>query len=252
MEPNRIAEAAGLLAAAREARTRIAALPVSASPQSVREAHAIQDEVVKRTGAEVGAYKANAPNASSEGMRGLIFAPVILASPASFPVAEAPQCGIEGEVAFRFRRDFPARAAPYSREDVASALDACVAIEVVSSRYADSDTATKLDKLADNVSNAGLVVGAPVPDWTGLDLGQIKVRLTVNGTVVVEKAGGHPDNDPLGVAVALVEMMRGAGGMKAGHYVTCGSYTGLRYFKPGDHCHVAFEGLGEAELTLSP
>lgn len=251
MDPHRIAEAAGLLAGARISGTRIAALPAGATPQSVREAHAIQDEVVKRTGAEVGAYKANAPTASSEGMRGLIFAPVIRASPAVFPTAEAPQCGIEGEVAFRFRRDLPPRAAPYSREEVASALDACAAIEVVSSRYADSDTATVLDKLADNVSNGGFVHGALREDWQGLDLAQIKVKLTVNGTVVVEKPGGHPINDPLGVAVALVEMMREAGGVKAGQYVTCGSYTGLRYFKPGDRCHVVFEGLGGAELTFT-
>jgi 2-keto-4-pentenoate hydratase len=252
MDPTRIAEAAGLLAAARQSRARIAALPANATPQSVREAHAIQDEVVKRTGAQVGAYKANAPSATSEGVRGLVFAPVIRTSPASFPTDEAPQCGIEGEVAFRFLRDLPGRAAPYSRQEVATALDACAAIEVVSSRYADSDTATVLDKLADNISNGGFVAGALVEDWQRLDLSQIKVRLTVNGETVVEKAGGHPIGDPLGVAVALVEMMRSAGGVKAGQYVTCGSYTGLRYFKPGDHCQVAFEGLGEAELTFTP
>ncbi|MDB5379733.1 MAG: putative hydratase/decarboxylase family protein [Rubritepida sp.] len=252
MDPTRIAEAAGLLAAARQSGTRIAALPASATPQSVREAHAIQDEVVKRTGAQVGAYKANAPSATSEGVRGLIFAPMIHASPAIFPTGDAPQCGIEGEVAFRFRRDLPSRAAPYSREEVASALEACAAIEVVSSRYADSDTATVLDKLADNISNGGFVPGAPVADWRALDLGQIKVRLSVNGETVVEKPGGHPIGDPLGVAVALVEMMRSAGGVKAGQYVTCGSYTGLRYFKPGDRCKVVFEGLGEAELTFTP
>jgi 2-keto-4-pentenoate hydratase len=230
MDPNRIAEAVGLLAAARLSGTRIAALPAGASPQFVREAHAIQDQVAKRTAAEVGAYKANAPNATSEGVRGLIFAPAIHASPASFPTATAP----------------------YSREEVAAALDACAALEVVSSRYADSDTATVLDKLADNISNGGFVPGALVEDWRGLDLGQIKVRLSVNGETVVEKVGGHPIGDPLGVAVALVEMMRNAGGVKAGQYVTCGSYTGLRYFKPGDRCHVVFEGLGEAELTFTP
>lgn len=252
MDPHRIAEAAGLLAGARLSGTRIAALPAGATPQSVREAHAIQDEVVKRTGAQVGAYKANAPTATSEGVRGLVFAPSIHPSPAVFPTGDAPQCGIEGEVAFRFRQDLPPRAAPYSREEVAAALDACAAIEVVSSRYTDSDTATTLDKLADNVSNGGFVPGALREDWRGLDLGQLKVKLTVNGTTVVEKVGGHPINDPVGVAVALVEMMRNAGGVKAGQYVTCGSYTGLRYFKPGDHCHVAFEGLGEAELTFTP
>lgn len=252
MDPTRIAEAAGLLAAARQAGTRIATLPAGASPHFVREAHAIQDEVAHRTGAQVGAFKANAPTASSEGVRGLIFAPVIHTSPARFPVTEAPQCGIEGEVAFRFRRDLPPRAAPYSRDEVAAGLEACVAIEVVSSRFADAEAATKLDKLADNISNGGLVLAAPVEDWRGLDLARIKVRLTVNGATVVEKAGGHPIDDPLGVAVALVEMMRNAGGVKAGQYVTCGSYTGLLYFQPGDHCHVAFEGLGEAELTFSP
>jgi 2-keto-4-pentenoate hydratase len=252
MDTARIAEAAGLLAGARSTRTRIAALPASATPQSVREAHAIQDEVAKRTGAVVGAYKANAPTASSEGLRGLIFAPVIFASPVVFPTAEAPQCGIEGEVAFRFRQDMPPRAAPYSRDEVAAAVDACAAIEVVSSRYADSGTATVLDKLADNISNGGFVPGALLKDWRGLDLGQIKVKLTVNGETVVEKAGGHPIGDPLGVAVALVDMMRSAAGVKAGQYVTTGSYTGLRYFKPGDRCHVVFEGLGEAELSFTP
>nr|WP_314070293.1 fumarylacetoacetate hydrolase family protein [uncultured Roseococcus sp.] len=251
MDPKRIDEAAGLLVDARQSGTRIPVLPVSAAPESVREAHAIQDEVAKRLGATIGAYKANAPTATSEGVRGLIFASGLRVSPATFPVAEAPQCGIEGEVAFRFRRDLPARAAPYAREEIIAALDACAAIEVVSSRYADPGAATVRDKLADNVSNAGFVPGAVQPDWTGLDLARIKVRLEVNGEPIVEKVGGHPIDDPLAVAVALVEMMRQAGGVKAGQYVTCGSYTGLLYFNPGDHFRVVFEGLGEAELTFT-
>jgi 2-keto-4-pentenoate hydratase len=51
--------------------------------------------------------------------------------------------------------------------------------------------------------------------------------------------------------VALVELMRGAGGMKAGQYATTSSWTGLPYYKPGDHCRAIFEGLGEAELTFT-
>lgn len=251
MDPKRIDEAAGLLVEARKSSTRIPVLPASATPESVREAHAIQDEVARRLGVAIGAFKANAPTATSEGMRGLIFAPVVHASPAAFPVAEAPQCGIEGEVAFRFRRDLPPRAAPYPREEIVAALDACAAIEVVSSRYADPAAATVRDKLADNVSNAGFVPGPVRQDWQGLDLARIKVRLEVNGEAVVEKAGGHPIDDPLAVAVALVEMMRDAGGVKAGQYVTCGSYTGLLYFNPGDRFRVVFEGLGEAELTFT-
>jgi len=251
MDAHQTAEAAALLAEARRSRSRIASLPAALSPQTVREAHAIQDAVTARLGWPIGGYKANAPSPSSEGVRGVIYAQLVHASPAAFPIADGPQCGVEGEVAFRLRQDLPSRAAPYSRAEVAAAVDACVAIEVVSSRFADAETATKLDKLADGISNGGLVVGPALENWRGLDLARIKVRLTVNGETVVDKAGGHPNDDPLLVATALVDMMRGAGGVKAGQVITCGSYTGLRYFKPGDRCHVAFEGLGEAELTFT-
>lgn len=167
-------------------------------------------------------------------------------------MSEAPQCGVEGEVAFRFRRDLPPRATPYSREEVAAAVDACAAIEIVTSRYVDPDAATVLDKLADCVSNGGFVHGEAITDWYRLDLGKLKVTLTINGATVLEQIGGHPNGDPLGIAVALVEMMRVAGGVKAGQFVTCGSCTGLRYFQPGDRCSVHFDGLGAAEVTFTP
>ncbi|WP_424812272.1 fumarylacetoacetate hydrolase family protein [Roseococcus sp. YIM B11640] len=251
MDPARIAAAAERLIAARRDGARIPPFPPEASPQSVREAHAVQDAVTRALGLRVGAFKANAPNATTEGLRAPIYARVVHNSPAAFPSAEAPQCGIEGEVAFRFLRDLPPRAAPYGREEVAAAVEACVAIEVVSSRFADPAAATVLDRLADSIANGGLVVGSGRADWRGLDLATIHVRLTVNGEPVVDKAGGHPNNDPLLVATSLVEMMREAGGVAAGQVVTCGSYTGLRYISPGDRCAVEFQGLGRAELVFA-
>ena len=67
---------------------------------------------------------------------------------------------------------------------------------------------SNLEKLADCISNGGFVHAAPVGDWRGLELGKLKVTLTVNGATVLEQVGGHPTGDPLGVAVALVNMMR--------------------------------------------
>ena len=72
--------------------------------------------------------------------------------------------------------------------------------------------------------------------------------MIVNGATVLEQVGGHPTGDPLGIAA---ELMRGAGGVKAGQMVTCGSCTGLRYLIPGDVCGVRFEGLGAAEVMFS-
>lgn len=269
MDPTRIAQAAALLVAARQQRSRIGPLPAACCPQSVADAHAIQDAVTAMLGAEVGAFKANAPAANGlikpasrspadapwlipEGVRAPIYAPTIRVSPASILAAEMPQCGVEGEVAFRFHRDLPRRPTPYTREEIAASVDACAAIEVVSSRFANPEAATFFDKLADCVSNGGFVHGETTRDWHGLDFGPLRVTLAVNGETVLEQAGGHPTGDPLGIVVALVEMMRATGGVTAGQFVTCGSYTGLRYLKPGDVCGVGFAGLGAAEVRFAP
>ena len=198
----------------------------------------------------MGAYKAMAP-AHGEPTRGVIYADTIHASPARIPAADVPQCGVEGEVAFVFRRDLPPRPAAYTRDEVSDAVDACAAIELVTSRYRNSDTASNLQKLADNISNGAFVHAAPSAGWRGLELGKLKVTLTVNGSAVLEQVGGHATGDPLGIAVALANMMREQGGVRAGQFVTCGTYTGLRYLKPGDVCGVRFEGLGAAEVTFT-
>jgi 2-keto-4-pentenoate hydratase len=250
MDQAHIAEAAALLVAARRGGSRIPLPPPASRPTSVAEAHAIQDAVTATLGAAVGAFKANAP-AGAEPTRGVIYAPSVHSSPSRIPAFLVPQCGVEGEVAFIFRADLPPRSTPYTREEVAAVVDACPAIEVVTSRYADPDAASALDKLADGINNGAFVHGAPIRHWQGLELGKLEVTLTVNGTPVLQQIGGHPTGDPLGIAVALVEMMRGGPGVRAGQFVTCGSCTGLRYLKPGDVCGVQFEGLGAAEVTFS-
>jgi 2-keto-4-pentenoate hydratase len=250
MDAQQIANAAALLVKARHGGPLLAELPAEARPASVTDAHAIQDAVTAALGKPVGAFKAMAP-ASGDATRGVIYADTVHSSPARIPAAEVPQCGVEGEVAFVFRRDLPVREAPYSRDEVAAAVDACAAIEVVTSRYRNSDAVTNLEKLADCISNGAFVHAAPPADWRSLDLGKLKVTLTVNDAPVLEQVGGHPTGDPLGVAVALANMMRDKGGVRAGQFVTCGSWTGLRYLQPGDVCGVRFEGLGTAEVTFT-
>jgi 2-keto-4-pentenoate hydratase len=249
MDTPQINRAAALLVEARRNRTLLDDLPADATPATVAAAHAIQDAVTAGLGKPVGAYKAMAP-AHGEPTRGVIYADTIHASPARIPAAEVPQCGVEGEVAFVFRRDLPPREAPYSRDEVAGAVDACAAIELVTSRYRNSDAASNLQKLADSISNGAFVHAGPAADWRNLELGKLKVTLTVNGTPVLEQVGGHATGDPLGIAVVLANMMREQGGVRAGQFVTCGTYTGLRYLKPGDICGVRFEGLGAAEVTF--
>jgi len=250
MDTQQISQAAALLAGARRTGQLLESLPADATPATIAEGHAIQDAITAALGKPVGAYKAMAP-AHGEPTRGVIYADTIHPSPARIPVAAVPQCGVEGEVAFLFRRDLPPRPAAYTRDEVAAAVDACAAIELVSSRYRNSDAASNLQKLADSISNGAFVHAAPAAGWRGLELGKLKVTLTVNGSPVLEQTGGHATGDPLGIAAALVNMMREQAGVRAGQFVTCGTYTGLRYLKPGDVCRIAFEGLGAAEVMFT-
>ena len=247
MNQDQIAAAAALLVRARRDGSRLPALPVA--PPDIAAAHAIQDATAALLGEPVGAFKAAAVGDDAP-TRGLIYARTIRPSPARVPAAEVPLCGVEGEVAFRFTADLPARATPYTREEVARAVEPCAAIEVIDSRYQDQASRGMLEKLADCVSNGGFVHAAPVAAWQQLDLTNIHVTLLVNGAVVLDQNGGNPSGDPLRVATALANMLRDGRGVRAGQFVTCGTFTGLRFLKPGDTCTVRFAGLGEATVTF--
>ena len=246
MTEQEIATAAEILAEARRSGRLIDALPVV--PATIAEAHAIQDRVAALLGEAVGGFKAGAPP-DAEPTRGLIYARTIRSSPARVPPTEAPHCGVEGEIAFRFSRDLPAKATPYTRDEVAQAVAVLPAIEVVSGRYRDPRGRPNLEQLADCTINGGLVFGPETSNWSKLDLPGLHITMLVNGKTVLDEQGGHPFGDPLATAVALVNMM--SEGVKAGQIVTTGSWTGMDFLKAGDHCVVRFEGLGEAELVFA-
>jgi 2-keto-4-pentenoate hydratase len=242
-----IAACVEALSEARRSGTSIELLP--AAPSSVAEAHLIQDRVAAALGEAIGGYKINAMP-GEEPTRGLIYARMIRPSPARIAPAEAPHLGVEAEVAFRFARDLPARDAPYRREEVVEGMAALPAIEVVFSRFHDFLKRPPLEQLADNLNNGALALGSEMREWPRLDLARLRVTVEVNGETVVTQQGGHAGGDPAGFAVALVNAMRNAGGVKAGQIVTTGSWTGLLFLKPGDRCSIRFEALGAAEVIF--
>jgi 2-keto-4-pentenoate hydratase len=250
MNKQQIQRAAHVLVQSRRDMKPLTGLPDGLRPSSIGEALAIQDEVTLQLGKLIAGFKAMAP-ANGEPTRGVIYGGTIHASPCKLPASIVPQCGVEGEVAFIFRRDLPDRAAPYTRNEVAAVVDACAVIEVVHSRFAQKAPVSNLEKLADSISNGALVYDVPRSDWRDLQLGKLKVTLSVNGKSTLDQVGGHPTGDPLGVAVVLVNMWREKGGVRAGQLVTCGSFTGLKFLKPGDTCSVRFEGLGQAEVAFT-
>jgi 2-keto-4-pentenoate hydratase len=240
-------ECVELLARAREG-GRLQELPASCAPTSLEEAHAVQEALAAALGERIAGWKVMT---TPEGhiVRGALVQSRVVTTGATLAAAEVPLLGVEPEIAFRFERAIAPRAEAYSYEEVAAAVTAFLAIEVVDSRFSTYPATPLFHRVADFMSNGAFVVGPSIADWRRRDLAHADVELFCNGHLLARKAGGHPTGDPLLPAVALVNDIR-ARGIDAGQIVTTGSYAGLHHGKPGKGVRAVFHGIGEVGVKF--
>ena len=244
MDQRAVAQAAQLLVAARRTGRLLDALPAACKPQTLEDAFAIQDATLAALGETVAGWKVSVVDGRV--VRGALMGSRVFTSGARVQAAMVPLLGIEAEIAFRFERDLPAR--KHSYEDVAAAVSAFAAIEIVDSRFRDHQAVSAQERNADLVTNGGFVRGAPVADWRKLDLTTIAVILTIGGEQIVKRNGGHAAGDPLLPAVALANDL--TCGIRAGQFVTTGTYTGLTFAKPGQTVVAEFAGFGGVAVSF--
>ncbi len=256
-DDERLRRGAQLLVALRRACPRPVSLPAELAPRSEAEAYRLQRATAHALGARIGGWKV-AMNDPISGSCAPVYAADLQRSPAcaAFPITARP--GIEPEIAFSLAHDLPplAPGQRYGRAQVMEAIGAAhAAIEIVVSRFQSHEGAALLDRLADNISNGGLVVGPPCRDWRRLELGALALRLTLQASgaaaSVHEARGGHSLGDPLLPLLWLANQRAQHGaGLRAGEIVTTGSCAGLHYAASGARVSAWFEGLGSAELVL--
>ncbi len=242
MDQRAVAQATELPVAARRTGKLLDGLPDACKPQTLDDAHAIQDATLAALGETVAGFKVAIVDGRVA--RGAIMASRVFESGAQVKAAAMPLLGIEAEIAFRVERDMPA--GKYSYDDVAAAVSAFAAIEIVDSRFRDHTAVSAQERNADFVTNGGFVRGAPAADWRSLDLKNIAVTLTIGGEEIVKRHGGHAAGDPLLPAVALANDL--PGGIRAGQFVTTGTYTGLTFAKAGQTVVAEFAGVGKVEV----
>ena len=250
MRETSINQAASMLMAVRQGGPRLANLG-AAAPTTEAASWAVQQEVLRRMGGGIGGYKCAAPPGKpSSG--GIMAASGIKAAPCRWAVPAGEKIGIETEICFRLGQDLPARAKPYSQEEVLDAVVGCFpAIELVSSRYQDPKAVSPAEAMADSIAHAGLVFGADVPDWRLRDLGTLTVRQSCGGQVQVEKVGGNPSGHPFVPLVWLANHLPSIGlQLRAGQLVTTGSCTGLLYVESHQRVTGGFLGFGEVSIDL--
>lgn len=243
MDAQAMERAARLLAQAWRSKQPLERLPEDCRPRDGAEALAIQAAVLAELGESVAGWKAAiVPERGL--MIGLVPRSRVFASGADIPSDLFSMLGIEAEIAFRFDRGLPPRAAPYERGEIEDAVTAFPAIELVDTRYPSYERAHFLDRAADFLSNGGFVAGSAQPDWQSFDLELIEASVTIDGEERVRRSGGHASRDPLLPAIALVNHLRLTTGVPAGAFVTTGTYTGLELAGPRSAVEARFEDFG--------
>lgn len=212
----------------------------------------MQDLIVDKLRVHVAAWKVGAASPVSRPTCAPIFAGHVVKSPAHLLALRDGLNGVEAELAFHVGRDLPARAAPYTEEEVWQALDSLhVAIEYLDSRFRDRLAVPELAVLADNISNGGLCWGASAANWRAADLVKPAVQLVVDGAVAAKAVGGNTAGHPKRLVTWLANHLARRGRpLLADTFVTTGSHTGLCIAPLRAPVIACFTGLGEAQLTL--
>jgi 2-keto-4-pentenoate hydratase len=147
----------------------------------------------------------------------------------------------------------PVRANPYSREEVLAAVASChPAIEELESGLVNPALPeVALSKDADLQMHGGLVYGPAFADWRSCDFTKEYVKLAIDGVVRVERTGSNKSGDLLRLLPWLAnEGSAWTGGLRAGQWITTGSWTGNIEAFSGAAVDVHFGTAGRAELQF--
>jgi 2-keto-4-pentenoate hydratase len=241
-----------LLLDARRTATPIADLPVELIPTSLDEVFWVQDTLAQAYG-EVGGYKIGAPTPEATP----IFAPMprawMAASGALLEGITYRYRGLEAEIAFLMGEDLPPRATPYTREEVIAAIASChPAIEELESAFIDPKAATNFAFLCDIQMHGSFIYGPAVPDWQTIEWTKEDVALAIDGSVRVERTGSNTSGDFLRLLPYLAnEGAARTGGLKAGQWVTTGSWTGNTQTTAGAQVDVSFAHAGRVSVKFA-
>jgi 2-keto-4-pentenoate hydratase len=226
MDDANILEAARLLARARKTGEPLLRLPEACRPRDAAEAYAIELALLEESAETLAGWKV-ALSSDHGLMMGLLVASRVHPTGAALDTGLFSMRGVEIEIAFRFDRAFPPRAAEYRRDEIERGVTALPGVEIVDTRFSSYDDTPALERMADFMSNGAFIVGAARSDWRDFDLTQLEAYVAFDGRDQARRTGGHPSRDPLLPAVALINRLRQSSGVGEGLIVTTGSYAGM-------------------------
>ena len=141
-----------------------------------------------------------------------------------------------------------------TEHDVLKAVRAAyIGIEIASSPIIDINSYGPAVIISDFGNNHGLIIGAPVDDWSSGALSEVPVSVEIDGKTVGEGPALPGLDGPLGAVKFLLEHMARYGrGDVSGQFVCSGALTGVHETSIGAESVVRFDGKGEIALDIVP
>jgi 2-keto-4-pentenoate hydratase len=246
---NILLQTAGTLLQARRTGNFLTGLPAAQLPLDISEVYFVQDAVAAAFG-QIGGWKIGAPTPTATP----VFAPMPLAwiapSGSTLSGDRWRYRGLEAEIAFLVGADLPPRATPYTRAEALAAMASChPAIEVLESAFIDPAQVPRFASLGDLQNHGGFVYGPAFSNWQSADFNAETVVLSVDGIVRVERTGSNTSGDLLKLIPWLAnEGAARTGGLRAGQWITTGSWTGNTLGVSGSTVEVHFGTAGHVDL----
>jgi 2-keto-4-pentenoate hydratase len=152
-------------------------------------------------------------------------------------------------------RDLPARAAPYTEDEVRAAVgEVRLVLELIGCRYADPADLSSVEMLADNGNNQGLYVGPAIAHPWQQSLAALALTISGPDGPILARDGRHPDAHPLRplawLANELGSARWGGRGLAAGQIVTTGSYAGVLRVPLATTLAIRFGDLGTIDVEF--
>jgi 2-keto-4-pentenoate hydratase len=193
-------------------------------PRDVADAMRVQEIVMRMTGLSPLGWKV-AIRPDGQPVAAPLF-DIVEGSGGQF--AFVPGCVIEIELCVRMGTDLVRPGQPLTRDQILAAVEGVfLGIEIVRSRLEFPAAHPFPVFLADNLGNAGYVLG-PEVGHSALDsvLGQ-RCLVKHEGTVVVDAPAQHPQSDPLAPLLAYANQLSDfVGGLQRHQFVTTGALCG--------------------------
>lgn len=227
-------------------------------------AYAVQDAVADKLIADgsrkpVAGYKmaANSKGAMqhfalTEPAAGRVFGDQVYTSPAELAAASFRQFAYEPEITAIMGASLPASGAPYSRQDVAAAIARFVpSFEILELRGAEMPKIGIVEAVAQNITNAGIVIGGPGIAPSDLVPAEVRTVVTIDGKPELDVTGAAPQ-DPLEAVTWLANHLISRGlSLEAGQCVLCGTHAPIRPVAGAARIEASMSGLGDVKLTLT-